>query len=66
LLFSPMYCIKIEVTKIAPGAAGGYPYKREQPTDISHARRELGYQPEFDTIEKAIEDYAEWIRVNGF
>ena len=52
--------------KISSGATGGYPYKREQPTDISRARSELGYKPEFDTIEKAIEDYAEWIRVNGF
>jgi nucleoside-diphosphate-sugar epimerase len=58
--------VKIEVSKINPGATGGYPYKREQPTDISRARSELGYKPEFDTIEKAIEDYAEWIRVNGF
>ena len=57
---------KLEVPKINPGAAGGYPYKREQPTDISRARSELGYEPEFDSIEKAIEDYAEWIRVNGF
>jgi nucleoside-diphosphate-sugar epimerase len=58
--------IKIEVTKINPGATGGYPYKREQPTDISRARSELGYEPEFDTFEKAIEDYVEWIKINGF
>jgi UDP-glucose 4-epimerase len=58
--------VKIEVSKISSGATGGYPYKREQPTDISRARSELGYEPEFDTIEKAIEDYAEWIRENGF
>lgn len=57
---------KIDVVKINPGAAGGYPYKREQPADIFRARSELGYEPEFGTFEKAIEDYAEWIRVNGF
>ncbi len=57
---------KIDVVKINPGAVGGYPYKREQPTDISRARSELGYEPEFGTFEKAIEDYAEWIRVNEF
>lgn len=58
--------VDIEVTNINPGASGGYPFKREQLTDISRARTELGYEPEFDTIEKAIADYAEWIRVNGF
>jgi nucleoside-diphosphate-sugar epimerase len=57
---------KIDVVMINPGAVGGYPYKREQSTDISWARSELGYEPEFGTFEKAIEDYAEWIRVNGF
>lgn len=57
--------IKVEITKISPGSAGGYPYKRDQPTDISRTRAELGYEPEFDTFEKAIEDYAEWMRVNG-
>ncbi len=57
--------VAIEVSNINPGASGGYPFKREQPTDISRTRAELGYEPEFDTIEKAIADYAEWIRVNG-
>lgn len=56
--------IKIEVTKVNPGASGGYPFKREQPTDISLARSELGYEPDFDTIEKAVSDYAEWVRTN--
>lgn len=58
--------IKIEVPKISSGGMGGYPYKREQPTDITLARTELGYEPEFDTIEKAIVDYDEWIKANGF
>jgi nucleoside-diphosphate-sugar epimerase len=54
------------VVKINPGAAGIYPFKREKPTDISRARSELGSEPEFGTFEKAIEDSAEWLRVNGF
>jgi hypothetical protein len=48
---------------INPGAAGGYPYNRERSTNISWARSELGFEPEFGTFEKAI---AEWVRANGF
>lgn len=58
--------VRIEVTNINPGGSGGYPFKKEQPISISLARTELGYEPEFDTIEKAVADYAAWIRVNGF
>ena len=57
--------VKVEIPNIGAGSIG-YPYSKEQPIDITLARKELGYEPEFDTLEKAIADYAEWIKVNGF
>lgn len=34
---------------------------RSSPIDITAARRELGYEPEYD-MEKAVTEYAEWVR----
>lgn len=39
--------------------------KRGAPLNVSRARRDLGYEPEFTDINAGIEDYYNWIRANA-
>ena len=41
--------------------SAGTPYPRWEPTDITSAREEIGYEPDF-TMEEAMRDYADWLR----
>lgn len=55
--------IQIEVKEISKNGIGGIKHPRQYPLDLSKARAELGYEPEYD-LERAVRDYADWVRRN--
>ena len=52
---------EIEVRQISELGSARTPYPKYEPTDISKAREEIGYIPDYD-MENALKDYAEWLR----
>jgi nucleoside-diphosphate-sugar epimerase len=52
---------EIEIAAPLTGGYAGTAVSLEQPYDISRARRELGYHPEFD-LSRGIAEYVDWAR----
>jgi len=55
--------IGIQVDEIVGEYFGGLPPMPQQPLDISKAREELGYEPEYK-MELAIKDYTAWLKAD--
>jgi nucleoside-diphosphate-sugar epimerase len=53
--------VEMEVRHIAATGSAGFRYPSTQSKDISPARTEIGYAPEF-SLEMALRDYSDWLR----
>lgn len=53
--------VEIEVKYISKTGSALFPYPTSKPRDISRAREEIGYVPEWD-MERALRDYTDWLR----
>jgi nucleoside-diphosphate-sugar epimerase len=55
--------VEFQVEEIGQGAVGQYPDIPKRPLDLSRAKEELGYQPQYD-MARSLREYRDWLERN--